>query len=121
MCNGGRILHHFKHRLWNSKNSVIFVGYQAKGTLGRKIVEGAEEIKIFGENIAVKSSIFTINGFSAHADQMELIEWISSIEGLKKIFIVHSEDEKAERFQEMANKYLGILPVIVQYGKKNVF
>ena len=77
MCEGGRIGHHLKHNLWRSECSVIFVGFQGKGTLGRKIVDGAKTVHILGEEIAVKASIYTINGFSAHADQAELIEWIS--------------------------------------------
>lgn len=88
MCNGGRIMHHLKHRLWNPKNMVLFVGYQAEGTLGRAIVDGARSIKIYGEEISIKARVKTINGFSAHADQKELIDWIRPIEGgSQKIYI----------------------------------
>ena len=94
MCNGGRILHHFKNRLWNKKNAVIFVGYQAVGTLGRHIVDGARWVKIYNEDILIKASIHTINGFSAHADQKGIVKWISQIEGLNSIYLVHGEEDK---------------------------
>ena len=94
MCTGGRILHHFKHRLWNPKNAIIFVGYQGVGTLGRHIVDGARWVKIYGEDILIKADIHTINGFSAHIDQRGLIKWISKIDDLKTIFLIHGEEDK---------------------------
>ncbi|MCF6207327.1 MAG: MBL fold metallo-hydrolase, partial [Sulfurovum sp.] len=94
MCTGGRILHHFKNRLWNRKNALIFVGYQAEGTLGRKIVDGARWVKIYNEDILIKASVHTINGFSAHADQSAIIHWISQMEGLKTVFLIHGEVNK---------------------------
>jgi metallo-beta-lactamase family protein len=94
MCNGGRILHHFKNRLWNRKNALIFVGYQAEGTLGRKIVDGARWIKIYHEDILVKASVHTINGFSAHAGQSAIIKWISQIEDIHSIYLIHGEEDK---------------------------
>lgn len=100
MCNGGRITQHFKHRIWNEKNAVVFVGYQAEGTLGRKIVEGAEFIELYGEKIMVKASIHTINGFSAHADRTQMLEWINSYDRLENIYLVHGEKEKEEAFKE---------------------
>lgn len=94
MCTGGRILHHFKNRLWNRKNAVIFVGYQVEGTMGRHIVDGARWVKIFREDILVKASVHTINGFSAHADQNAIIKWISKMEDLNRIFLIHGERDK---------------------------
>jgi len=94
MCTGGRILHHFKNRLWNRKNALIFVGYQAVGTLGRKIVDGARWIKIYHEDILIKASVHTINGFSAHADQSAIVKWISQIEDLNTVYIIHGERDK---------------------------
>lgn len=94
MCTGGRILHHFKHRLWRRKNALIFVGYQARGTLGRRIVNGEKWIKIYHEDIRIAAGIYTINGFSAHADQSGILEWIEKIEGLKNIFLIHGEKDK---------------------------
>ncbi|PJA81921.1 MAG: MBL fold hydrolase, partial [Nitrospirae bacterium CG_4_9_14_3_um_filter_44_28] len=77
MCEGGRIRHHLKHNLWRHECSIIFSGFQARGTLGRKIVDGAKTVRIFGEDIAVKAGIYTLGGFSAHADRKELLEWLS--------------------------------------------
>lgn len=94
MCTGGRILHHFKHRLWNPKNSIIFVGYQGAGTLGRHIVDGARWVKIYGEDILIKANIHTINGFSAHIDQSGLLSWIAKIDDVKTIFLIHGEEDK---------------------------
>lgn len=100
MCNGGRITHHFKHRIWNEKNAVVFVGYQANETLGRKIVEGAEFIELYGEKIMVKASIHTINGFSAHADRTQMMDWIKSFDRLENIYLVHGEEEKELAFKD---------------------
>ena len=94
MCTGGRIIHHFKNRLWNPKNAVIFVGYQAIGTLGRHIVDGARWVKIFNEDILIKASVHTINGFSAHADQESIIKWISQMEDLYRVYLIHGEEDK---------------------------
>lgn len=116
MCNGGRIMHHLKHRIWNKKNAVIFVGYQVKGTLGRSIVDGNNMIKIYGEDIAVKAKIYTINGFSAHADQSELISWIRPIEGIKKVYLIHGEVDKMEIFADAIQKELGYESSIMIHG-----
>ncbi len=120
MCNGGRITHHFKHRIWNDKNAVIFVGYQAAGTLGREIVEGAKWINVYGEDIIVKASIHTINGFSAHADQKGIIEWISKMQNLTKVFLVHGEKEVQEHFKETLKERLGLNAHIVAFKEKIV-
>jgi metallo-beta-lactamase family protein len=101
MCNGGRVLHHLKNRIWNPLNSVLFVGYQAEGTLGRKIVDGEKWINIYGEEILIQSEIVTINGFSAHADQNELLEWIKPMKkSIKAVFLIHGEEEKQKIFKE---------------------
>ena len=118
MCNGGRIIHHFKHRIWDKKNAVIFVGFQANGTLGREIVNGAKWINIYGEDIIVKASIHTINGFSAHADQKGIIQWIRKIKKLKKIFLVHGELESQKILKTVLEEKLNKDVKIVQYGKK---
>ncbi|WP_024788029.1 MBL fold metallo-hydrolase RNA specificity domain-containing protein [Lebetimonas sp. JH369] len=101
MCNGGRILHHFKHRIWNPRNAVIFVGYQAVGTLGRDMINGAKNIRIYHEDIIVRSKLYTINGFSAHADQRELIEWLREFKTLEKIFLIHGEYDKQVIFRSV--------------------
>ena len=118
MCNGGRILHHFKHRIWNSKNAVIFVGFQAKGTLGREIIEGKKLIKIYHEPIRVAAKIYTINGFSAHADQKELIEWMRELEELDRIFLVHGEYEIQEEFKKVIKKRMHKKAHIVEFKEK---
>ena len=93
MCNGGRIKHHLKHNLWRKECSVVFVGYQVKGTLGRRIIDGAKKVRIYGEEIAVKARIYTINGFSAHAGRDFLLKW-SSKSNARKVFVVHGEFDK---------------------------
>jgi metallo-beta-lactamase family protein len=93
MCEGGRIRHHFKHNIWRRECSIIFTGFQAKGTLGRLIVDGAKKAKILGEEIAIRSKIYTIGGFSAHGDQRELINWLKKLKGSPEIFIIHGEEK----------------------------
>jgi len=115
MCNGGRIARHFKHRIWDPKNAIIFVGYQASGTLGREIVDGAEWINIYNEDIIVKASIHTINGFSAHADKDGILKWISKVKKLKKIFLIHGEKETQEGFKKYLENKLSIEIEIAKY------
>ncbi len=96
MCNGGRIRHHLKHRLWQSRNHLVFTGYQARGTLGRKLVDGATHIRMFGQRYAVKAQLHTLGGFSAHAGRHELLAWAKSIEGAPRFRLVHGEPEALE-------------------------
>lgn len=91
MCTGGRIKHHLRHNLWNRNNTIVFVGFAAYGTLARRIVDGAEKVKIFGEEIPVRASILTIGGFSAHADQAELMAWHQQTGHPKTTFLVHGD------------------------------
>jgi metallo-beta-lactamase family protein len=93
MCAGGRIRHHLRHNLWRTQASVIFVGYAAEGTLARQIIDGARTVDIFGEPVQVKASIHTINGFSAHADQAELLAWHASTGRPGMTFLVHGDPE----------------------------
>jgi metallo-beta-lactamase family protein len=93
MCTGGRIRHHLRHDLWHSKTSVIFVGFAARGTLAREIIDGAREVKIFGEEVAVRADIYSINGFSAHADRDELLEWLRGAGDPSRVVLVHGEPE----------------------------
>ncbi|HKJ22972.1 MAG TPA: MBL fold metallo-hydrolase [Gammaproteobacteria bacterium] len=100
MCTGGRVRHHLKHHLWRRDSSVIFVGYAANGTLARRIIDGARTVRVFGEEIPVHASIHTINGFSAHADRDELLDWHKRIEGVERTFLVHGEEDAMHRFAE---------------------
>lgn len=93
MCNAGRIKHHLKHNIWKPGASVVFVGYQALGTPGRKLVEHAKKITLFGEDMEVAARIFTINGFSGHAGQSQLLDWVAplALDGVH-IVLVHGEN-----------------------------
>ena len=97
MCTGGRVRHHLQHNLGREDSSVVFVGYAAVGTLARQIIDGAKQVNIFGENIPVQARIYTINGFSAHADQAELLAWQKQT-GAKRTFLVHGEDDTMKQF-----------------------
>ncbi len=101
MCEAGRIRHHLKHNLWRPECTVLFVGYQSVGTLGRAIVEGADEVKLFGELIQVRAKIKKLTGISGHADKDGLIEWLQGFEEKpRKVFVVHGEDRVCTEFAE---------------------
>ncbi len=93
MCTGGRIKHHFKHGIWNERNTVIFCGFQAHGTLGRIIVDGAKMIRMFGSEFAVRARIETLGGFSAHAGQSDLLNWVGHFQPKPRVMLVHGEPE----------------------------
>lgn len=93
MCTGGRIRHHLRHNLWRKEAAIVFVGYAAQGTLARQIIDGAEVVKIFQEEIEVHADIYTIGGFSAHADQRELLRWHSQTGKPERTFLVHGEEK----------------------------
>ena len=95
MANGGRVLHHLRHNLWRDNCAVIFVGFQAMGTLGRAIVDGARKVRIFGEDVAVRARVYTINGLSAHADQNGLLEWLAAT-GNADVLLVHGVPHSME-------------------------
>lgn len=101
MCDAGRIRHHLKHSLWRSECTIMFVGYQAVGTLGRIILDGTSKVKIFGEEIKVSAEIVSFPGISAHADKNGLLRWISALQNKpKKVFILHGDDEAATDFAD---------------------
>jgi len=95
MCNGGRILHHLRANLWKPSTHVLIVGYQSQGSLGRRLVDGEKEVKIFGEKIVVKATIHTLGGFSAHAGQTDLMRWFDVIAPSKpRVVLTHGEDDQ---------------------------
>ena len=109
MCDAGRIKHHLKHNLWNEKNTILVVGYQAIGTLGRSLIEGAEDVKLFGETVHVSAEICQMPGISGHADVNGLIDWIKAFgEKPKKVFVTHGDDEVTEIFARRLNEELGL-------------
>ena len=109
MCEGGRIRHHLKHNIWRSASTILFVGYQAEGTLGRKIVDGADTVSLFGEEVCVNAEIRILRGTSGHADQKGLLSWASAFDPKPKgIFVVHGEKECAEYFASKLSHGLGI-------------
>lgn len=114
MCEAGRIRHHLKHNLWNPKNSIVFVGYQGQGTLGRSLVEGIKMVTLFGEEIQVNAEIHNLEGFSGHADQNGLFAWLAHFEQKpKEIFLVHGEEESKKDFAKLVNEKLSYEPIVV--------
>ena len=122
MCDVGRIKHHLKHNIWNPKSTILFVGYQAPGTLGNLIVNGAKKVTIFGEEFAVNARIEYIEGYSGHADQQWLMNFIYSfITKPKHIFLVHGEDESQEVLRNKILEETGIGVSIPEYGETYEF
>lgn len=114
MCDAGRIRHHLKHNLWDARASVIFVGYQAEGTLGRRLVEGEKEVTLFGEEIKVNAEIYNLEGFSGHADRDGLLTWLSGFQREPKhIFLVHGEQESKDDFAKTVKEKLGYEPIVI--------
>jgi len=114
MCEAGRIRHHLKHNLWDARNSIVFVGYQAEGTLGKMLVEGASEVTMFGEAISVGAEIYNLGGFSGHADQNSLLAWIGAFQQKpKQVFLVHGEEDSKKDFAALIQDKLGYDPVVV--------
>lgn len=119
MCEVGRIKHHLKHNIWNPKNTILFVGYQAPGTLGRKIVDGAKTVKIFGEEISVNARVEYIEGYSGHADQEGLLNFIYSfVKKPEHIFLVHGEPEGQKVLKQKIIETTQIPVTIPEYGEK---
>ncbi len=118
MCEVGRIKHHLKHNIWNPKSTILFVGYQAPGTLGYQIVNGAKTVKIFGEEMAVNARIEYIEGYSGHADQEGLMNFIYSfIKKPKNIFLVHGEEESQEVLRDKIEQETNIPVIVPDFGE----
>lgn len=117
MADAGRVLHHLKHNLWRKDSSVIFAGYQAEGSLGRRLVEGAKKVKIMGEDIAVAATIYNMTGFSAHADKNQMLDLYRGMKQKpKEFFVVHGELDAARAFAEILQTNLGVGTYIPSYG-----
>jgi metallo-beta-lactamase family protein len=118
MCEGGRVQHHLKHNIWRPECSIIFVGYQAEGTLGREIVNGARYVNVLGERMAVRAKVYTINGFSAHADRNELLAWLGSFKNRPEVFIVHGEETVALDFADAVRDKYGFTVRVPKLGEE---
>ncbi len=117
MCTAGRVRHHLKHNLWQGKNSILFVGYQAEGTLGRQLLDGVKKVEVLGEEIKVEAKTYTIEGFSGHADQQQLLTWIENIGSKpKKVFVVHGEEKAVESLSKLIEGKLEIETIVPSIG-----
>lgn len=116
MCNAGRIKHHLRHNAWKPGASIVFVGYQGVGTPGRSIVDGAKYIRIFGEEVMVKAKVFTINGFSAHAGQSQILGWVSEfVTTATKVFLIHGELEAQKILSGLLKERFNVSVYIPEY------
>jgi len=116
MCTGGRILHHMKHNLWRPECSVIFVGYAAAGTTGRAIIDGADPVRLYGESVRSRAQIHTINGFSGHAGQKTLLDWLERTGKPEKVILVHGEDHAREALAHAIEEKMSLSSVIPGVG-----
>jgi metallo-beta-lactamase family protein len=117
MADAGRIRHHLKHNLWRPEAHVVIVGFQAQGTLGRRLLEGAQTVRLFGEDVAVKAHIHDLAGLSAHADQAQLMEWASHFKPPKLTIVTHGETEASLALQGLLEKQLGFTVVVPARGQ----
>lgn len=117
MCTGGRIKHHLKANLPRGESTILFVGYQAQGTLGRIILDGAKQVRLFGETIDVQSRVTRIEGFSAHADRDELLAWLAGVQQEpRRVFVTHGEEDAANAFADALRKARGWKTAVPGYG-----
>ncbi len=119
MCEAGRIRHHLKHNLWRSDSTILFVGYQSEGTVGRKLVDGETTVKLFGEEINVKARIATLQGISGHADREMLLGWLANIKNsIKTVFVNHGDDMVCDNFASAVENTLGVNAIAPFSGDK---
>jgi metallo-beta-lactamase family protein len=117
MCTGGRILRHFKENLWRPETHVVIVGYQGRGSLGRRLVEGAQRVNIFGERIAVRAQVHTLGGFSAHAGQTDLLKWFDAVAPSKpQVVLIHGEDGPRTTLAGLIRERYGLPSVLPKQG-----
>jgi metallo-beta-lactamase family protein len=119
MCTGGRVKHHLVTNITRPESTILFVGYQAMGTLGRRIVDGAKRVRILGQYYPVKARVVQISGFSAHADRNELLRWISGITP-RRVFIIHGEPKAASQFSRFLKEQTGWNVTAPVYGKSTI-
>lgn len=117
MCNGGRVLHHLKHNVWRPNTHVVIVGFQAYGTLGRRLVDGADEIRLWGEEIRVNAAIHTVGGLSAHGDQADLIRWYGGFENHPDVCLVHGEPSAQQALASALRTRFGANVRIPKHGE----
>jgi metallo-beta-lactamase family protein len=121
MCDAGRIKHHLKHHLWREESHIVIIGYQAEGTIGRRIVDGAKTVRLFGEEIAVKAHIHTLGGFSAHADQKGLLDWVSHIHNPQLVvFINHGEEKVSIKLSQLVGEQFHFKTTVPQWREERV-
>ncbi len=117
MCSGGRILHHLKHNVWRPQCHLVIVGYQAQGTLGRRLVDGADTIRLWGEEYRVRIRVHTIGGLSAHADQQDLVDWYGAFRNRPPVYLVHGERRAQEPLARRLRDELGAPVKIAEYAQ----
>jgi metallo-beta-lactamase family protein len=121
MCDSGRIKHHLKHHLWREESHIVIIGYQAEGTIGRRLVDGASTVRLFGEEIAVKAHIHTLGGFSAHADQKGLLDWISHFRYPQlEVFVNHGEEKVSTELSQLISEQFHFKTTVPQWREKRV-
>jgi metallo-beta-lactamase family protein len=117
MCTGGRIMHHLKHNLYRPETAVLIVGFQSPGTLGRQLVDGAKSVSIMGERVVVRASVHTLGGFSAHADQNGLLDWVATVAPSKpRLIITHGENRARRTLAELIQSKHGVKAAIPNLG-----
>jgi metallo-beta-lactamase family protein len=118
MCTGGRIKHHLVNNIGRRESTILFVGYQAEGTLGREILEGAKDVRILGRGFRRRARVLKINGFSAHADQDELLRWLAGFKGApRRLYLNHGEPKSSQAMAALLGERRGWQPVIPSYGE----
>jgi len=120
MCNGGRIKHHLANNISRPESTILFVGYQAVGTLGRLILNGVTPVRLFGQPFPVRAAVEQISGFSAHGDRNELLRWVSKLApaSTRHVFVTHGEPETAARFADTLKQEKGFTATAPNYGEK---
>lgn len=121
MCDSGRIQHHLKHHLWRKESHIVMIGYQAEGTIGRRIVDGAKTVRLFGEEIAVNAHIHTLGGFSAHADQKGLLDWLSHFKNAElQVFVNHGEEKISTGLSQLIHERFHFKTTVPQWRERKV-